>query len=592
MPPLVRIAALLAAAASLFLPAYAAAAPVSITVLGVNKPELQQNIFASLKIAQQQDAADLSTGRIRLLHKQAPEQIKAALAPFGYYSVQIKNDNGHGLLKKNGANWQAEYVVELGPPTKVAALKIEVTGPGSKAKTLQEQVLQKSFPLQPGSQLDDGKYEAGKKGILQTALEAGYVRARFTESRVEVRAKEQKAAVMLRLDTGPLYVFGKTSSSMYILKPELLQRYLPYQTGEVYSFKALNQLQSDLYGTGYFSKVTVEPQLPPPEDAREEVPVELHLQPALKNRWSFGLGYGTDTGARGSIGWKNRMINRRGHRASLNAQLAEKGSKAAADYEIPVPILDLRYDSLNFDTQYSEESWANTDIRQFTLGASVKHNAPNYQFGTGLEYLHETYTVSGKDDSTYLLMPNAFLTLIFAESRVKTDNGLRITGSVRGAQAPLLASTSFFQFRVGGKVILSPWDKWRFIGRGSFGATAMESINELPPSLRFYAGGDQSVRGYGYKQLGPKDDSGRVVGGQYLTEASAELERKLFGIWSAAVFYDIGNAYDNIDARLQQGVGVGVRMTLPFGQLRLDFAEALSEPGFSLRIHLTLGADL
>ena len=593
MPPLVRIAALLAAAASLFLPASAAAAPVSITVLGVNKPELLQNIFASLKIAQQPDAADLSAGRIRLLHKQAPEQIKAALAPFGYYSVQIKNDNGHGLLKKNGANWQAEYVVELGPPTKVAVLKIEVTGPGSKAKTLQEQVLQKSFPLQPGSQLDDGKYEAGKKRILQTALEAGYVRARFTESRVEVRAKEQKAAVMLRLETGPLYVFGKTSSSMYILKPELLQRYLPYQTGEVYSFKALNQLQSDLYGTGYFSKVTVEPQLPPPEGRIEEVPVELHLQPAPKNRWSFGLGYGTDTGARGSIGWKNRMINRRGHRASLNAQLAEKGSKAAANYEIPVPILDLRYDSLNFDTQYSEESWANTDIRQFTLGASVKHNAPNYQFGTGLEYLHETYTVSGEDNSTYLLMPNAFLTLIFAENRVKTDNGLRITGSVRGAQAPLVATTSFFQFRVDGKVILlSPWPKWRFIGRGSFGATAMESIDELPPSLRFYAGGDQSVRGYGYKQLGPKDDSGRVVGGQYLTEASAELERKLFSIWSAAVFYDIGNAYDNIDARLQQGVGVGVRMTLPFGQLRLDFAEALSEPGFSLRIHLTLGADL
>jgi translocation and assembly module TamA len=83
-----------------------------------------------------------------------------------------------------------------------------------------------------------------------------------------------------------------------------------------------------------------------------------------------------------------------------------------------------------------------------------------------------------------------------------------------------------------------------------------------------------------------------VVGGQYLTEASAELERKLFGIWSAAVFYDIGNAYDNIDAKLQQGVGIGVRMSLPFGQLRFDFAEALSEPGFSLRIHLTLGADL
>ena len=589
--PFLCAVAFLAAAVFLFLPAYAAAS-VSVAVPGVNKPELLQNIFARLKIAQQKDTAGLSAGRIRLLHKKAPEQIKAALAPFGYYSVQIKNNNGHGLLEKNGANWQAEYVVELGPPTKVAALKIEVSGPGKKAKTLQELALEKSFPLQLGSQLNDIKYEAGKKRILQIALEAGYVRARFTESRVEVRAKSQQANIILHLDTGPLYVFGKTSSSMYTLKPELLQRYLPYQKGEAYSFDALNQLQSDLYGTGYFSKVTVVPHLPLPEDTREEVPVELDLQPAPKNRWSFGLGYGTDTGARGSIGWKNRMINRRGHRASLNAQLAEKGSKAAAGYEIPVPILDLRYDSLNFDTQYSEESWANTDIRQFTLGASVKHDAPKYQFGTGLEYLHETYTVSGEDDSTYLLMPNAFLTMIFADNRVKTDHGLRITGSVRGAQAPFLSSTSFFQFRVGGKVIISPWDKWRFIGRGSFGATAMESIDELPPSLRFYAGGDQSVRGYGYKQLGPKDDSGRVVGGQYLTEASAELERKINDLWSAAIFYDIGNAYDNIDAKLQQGVGAGVRMNLPFGQLRLDFAEAVSEPGFSLRIHLTLGADL
>jgi translocation and assembly module TamA len=407
-----------------------------------------------------------------------------------------------------------------------------------------------------------------------------------------VRAKEHKANIVLRLDTGPLYVFGKTSSSMYILKPELLQQYLPYQAGEIYSFSRLNQLQSDLYSTGYFSKVAVEPQLPPPDEAQEKVPVELHLQPAPKNRWSFGLGYGTDTGARGSIGWKNRMINQYGHRASLTALLAEKGSKATAGYEIPVPILDLRYDSLNFDAQYSEETWANTEISQFTFGAAVEHNALKYQFGVGLEYLHETYTVSGEGDSTYLLMPNAFLTMIFAKNRVKTDKGIRITGSVRGAQAPLLSNTSFFQFQVGGKAILTPRKNWRLIARGSFGATAMESIDELPPSLRFYAGGDQSVRGYGYKKLGPKDDSGRVVGGQYLTEASVEIERQINDLWSAAVFYDIGNAYDDIDAHLQQGFGLGARMNLPFGQLRLDFAEGLSEPGFSLRMHLTLGADM
>jgi len=120
----------------------------------------------------------------------------------------------------------------------------------------------------------------------------------------------------------------------------------------------------------------------------------------------------------------------------------------------------------------------------------------------------------------------------------------------------------------------------------------MESIDELPPSLRFYAGGDQSVRGYGYKELGPEDASGKVIGGQYLTEVSIEFERRINKTWSIAAFYDLGNAYDDINADLQSGAGLGGRMTLPFGQIRLDVASALSDADFPVRIHLSIGADL
>ncbi|CAK8712456.1 MAG: autotransporter secretion outer membrane protein TamA [Candidatus Electronema aureum] len=574
----------------LLLPTLAWAMPPDVLVKGV-EGELHQNIIANLKIAQQKQEANLSAGQMRRLHKQAPEQIAKALTPFGYYAAKVTNNNGKGVLEKNGSRWYALYEVETGPAVLVESLSIEVTGPGKAHEALKN--LAAKFPLQRGDRLNDGRYEAGKKRILNLALSNGYIRARFTESRVEVKAKDHKAAIRLCLDSGPLHVFGATSSSQYILKPELLQHYVSYKPGDVYSLEALNRLQSDLYSTGYFSQVTVEPKLLPPEEEQHEVPVELHLQPAPKNRYSLGGGYGTDTGVRGNIGWKNRMINRQGHRPSFNVQLAEKGSRAVGGYEIPVPILDLRYDTIGFDTLYSEESWDDTEISQYTFGSTIKHNGPKYQFGAGVEYLHEAYTVGGRqDDSTWLLMPNAFLTMILAENRVNTDHGIRVSGSIRGAQAPYFASTSFFQFRVGGKAILSVAEKWRVIGRASFGATTMESIDKLPPSLRFYAGGDQSVRGYGYKSLGPTDNSGRVVGGQYLTEGSVELERKLFGIWSAAVFYDLGNAYDTIDANLQQGVGVGVRMTLPFGQIRLDLADAISEEGFSLRIHLTLGADL
>ncbi|MCW5203601.1 BamA/TamA family outer membrane protein, partial [Desulfobulbus sp. US4] len=181
---------------------------------------------------------------------------------------------------------------------------------------------------------------------------------------------------------------------------------------------------------------------------------------------------------------------------------------------------------------------------------------------------------------------------ILAKDRVKTEHGIRLSASLKGGDTAFLSSTSFLQAQANGKIILTPWTNWRLLGRLSIGAIMMDSIDELPPSLRFYAGGDHSVRGYGYKELGPEDSSGKIIGGQYLTEASIEIERKINDTWSAAAFYDLGNAYDDIDLDLQVGAGLGVRMNLPFGQVRLDVACAVSDADYPLRIHLTIGADL
>ena len=121
----------------------------------------------------------------------------------------------------------------------------------------------------------------------------------------------------------------------------------------------------------------------------------------------------------------------------------------------------------------------------------------------------------------------------------------------------------------------------------------MDDIFELPPTLRYYAGGDQSVRGYGYRTIGPLDADGNVVGGKNLLVYSLELERALFDEWSAAVFYDCGGASDGwTDITMKSGAGVGVRWKAPFGQVRLDLAKALDDGGNSWRIHFTIGADL
>ena len=557
------------------------AVPLSVTVEGV-EGELYTNIEARLKIFLQQTDPDITPREIRRLHKLAPEEIAEALAPYGYYTVKVDSS-----ISEGDEGWQALYRVTAGPLVIVEALSVEVTGLGRERSFFHDQAT--GFPLQPGDPLKDSLYEDGKKKILALAMTHGYVQARFTEHTIVVRPEQGKAEIKLLLDTGPLYHFGKTTSSQDIITSELFYSFIPYREGDVYSLQSLNRLQSDLYSTGYFSQVLVEPKFSGGQQD-EIIPVEVSLLPAKRNRYSFGVGYGTDTGVRGSLGWNNRIINRFGHKPSFTMQLSERRNRVNAGYEIPV--FDPRYDSVNLDVQYLDETWDDTQTNLVAFGGSVNHNTPKNQYGVELEARHESYTVGVTSGSADLLIPTGYWNLILAEDRINTRNGIRLSTSVKGADSALLSSTSFIQFRLSSKAIVTPVENWRILGRGTIGATAMESLDDLPPSLRFYAGGDQSVRGYGYKKLGPVDSSGVVVGGRYLMEGSIEVERRLTSIWSVAAFYDVGNAFDDIEADLKQGAGVGVRLTLPFGQIRLDVASALSEDGHPLRVHLTVGADL
>jgi len=556
------------------------AVPLSVTVAGV-EGELSTNILARLKIYLQQQNADITLREIQNLHKRSQKEIEEALAPYGYYSVQVESS-----LTQEDEGWHALYTVTAGPPMLVGSLSVQIVGPGQGDPVFED--LSAGFPLQPGTQLLDSLYEIGKKKILAQAMAHGYVRARFIEHKILVKRAEQRADILLSLDTGPLFRFGATTSKQEIITPELLQRFIPYQEGDVYSLRSLNQLQSSLYATSYFSQVLVEPKFALRQE--DKIPVEVSLLAAKQNRYSFGIGYGTDTGMRSSLEWKNRLFNRHGHRPTFTMQLSEKNNHVNGDYAIP--IFDPRYDTLSLTGQYLDETWDDTETNMMSYGFSVNHETPKNQYGIGLEYRNEAYSVGVTSGTADLLIPSAYWNLILAKDRTNVENGIRLSVSVEGAEEELLSTTSFIQFRFSGKAIVTPVENWRILGRGTIGVTAMDSIDDLPPSLRFYAGGDQSVRGYGYRTLGPEDASGVVIGGQYLVEGSIELERRLTPRWSMATFYDVGNALDAIEADLKHGVGLGVRMTLPFGQIRLDVASALSDDGDPVRIHLSVGADL
>ena len=564
---------------ALWLATSAAAADIEISVKGVDG-ELLKNVLARLELNLLRDNPRLSHHDVKRLHDKADKDIRAALAPFGYYSPEIVPD-----LQEREGGYLARYVIQPGQPVRIASLDIEVVGPGR----LELEKLKPQFPLAVGEVLNQEKYELGKRNIILAAMRRGYMRASFVTRDLKVHRKERRADIHLVLDTGPQFVFGKTTFSGSEVDEDLLARYLPYGEGEPYRPGRLIELQKFLYRTDFFGRVAVEGQLDDVVD--QEVPGDVRLAPPEHlNRYSLGLGYATDTGARVRFEWWNRLLNPLGHQVEVTTQLSQFDTNLRVDYTIPWH--EPNRDSFGLGIGYHEQSWDDTDTNLFTAGFQYDRKGKRLRHGASFEFRNETYDVGVTSGSSVLFVPTYTGTVIWADDLTNTRYGLDLSVSLSGASEMLGSDESYLKALANGKAILSLMPGLRLIGRGSIGSIYVDSIDSMPPSLRFYAGGDQSVRGYGYRELGTEDASGTVVGGRYLLVGSGEIEKNITDTWSCAAFWDVGNAMDDYSLSLKQGVGVGVRYRLPFGQVRLDVASAISEDGEPLRLHLTVGADL
>jgi translocation and assembly module TamA len=558
-----------------------ASVEVAVKVTGVGEL-LYENVLARLTINLQKDNVRLQPQAIRRLHRQAEADIRSALAPFGYYNPIIKSS-----LEKDGETFRAEYTIDKGPPVIVKDVVLEVAGAGRNNKRLMKATLR--FPVRVGDILDQELYEQGKKKLVYLALSEGFLDAVFTERALRISLEANSAFVHLVLDSGRQYLFGETTSTQQILEQDLLVRYLPYKVGDPYNPAKLFELQSILYRTDYFSRVVVRGQTDEAEDF--SIPVNIELTPPEHlNKYSLGLGYATDTGIKGKVDWTNRLFNSEGHKISAGFQLSELENIVAIRYDIPRS--DPRYNKLVHSLGYQDKQWDDTSTQLFTAAVTHDYSGPRYSLSGGLELRDEVYDVGNTSGDSTLLVPSLKAGMVLADDILYTKKGLQTSVGFLGSVNGLVSDVNFLQATVNGKAIISPIEDWRVIGRGSLGATLVDSIDALPPSLRFYTGGDSSIRGYSYKSIGTKDSSGAVIGGRYLVVGSIELERVVTENWSLASFWDIGTATDDLSLDFSQGVGAGVRFRLPFGQIRLDLASGITEDGNPFRVHLTVGGDL
>lgn len=495
--------------------------------------------------------------------------------------------------------------VAPGEPVRVRSAAVAIEGEGHDDRYLKQEL--DAFQPKVGDVFEHATYEKSKAFITRRLAERGYFDADFLARRVEVTRAERAVDIDLRWDSGNRYDMGEVvfdQGPKPAVRDALLRRFVYWKEGEYYHQGRLDRLRKSLDGLDYFSRIDIEPR---PEDAVDgRVPVTVRLTPAKRSIYSLGASYGTESGAGVSMGVERRYLNSRGHKALAQLDYAEKRKTLTLQYR--VPAFAWRDGWYTAGLQFADEQTDYIDSRrmEFVGSRSGQYNR-NLNLVASVHVLRERWAYPAlADDGGGALAPiqYRYATATFpslvaeyanVDDRIAPRRGFGGALTLRAGASALGSDANFAQVHVRGSWFrgLGPQD--RLIVRGELGHTFSGALVDLPPSLRFYAGGDRSVRGYGYREIGPRIETDRglySVGAKNVVVASAEYERYFTPTWGAAVFVDGGSAFDGRIDRWRTGVGIGVRWKSPVGPLRIDIGHGLDDPDSKVTLHINLGADL
>lgn len=559
-------------------PAPAEPSPVELRITGLDEP-LEKNVRALLTMARQ--TADARQAVIDLAAARAADEIRTALQPYGYYQPRIA-----ATLKRQKANWLAEYRIDPGPPVRVAHVDVRLEGEAAQEPGMR--ALVERFPVRPGDVLEHRQYEKGRDALQDQAAEMGFFDARFTTREVRVDVKDQRADIVLHLASGRRYRFGELSFSQTPLDPELLRRFARFSPDEPYRASAVLALQKSLLNSGYFARADIAPRLEQARDGRMPVDVALDMVP--RNRIDLGGGYGTDTGPRLSVGYRNRYLNSLGHTFQASAKLSLIWNQLDAIYAIP--LNDPEKDQLAFTSKLGLED--TVAGRAKVIRGGIRHGTTRWDLREilSLDYLRETFNIGLGNQTTDLLIPSVNYTWLSSDDAIFPRQGVRLDANLAGSVQGLGSQLSFARFRLYGKGVYSLNDDNRLILRGQFGEMLTNDFDRMPITERFYAGGAPTVRGYRLFEISPVNVYGKRTGGQHLAVGSLEYDRVLFGDWGVAAFSDVGYVGNDFEGPVSTGVGIGARWRSPVGPVRLDVGVPLSKALDPVQVYLILGPDL
>ncbi|MEE4461104.1 autotransporter assembly complex family protein, partial [Azotobacter chroococcum] len=341
---------------------------------------------------------------------------------------------------------------------------------------------------------------------------------------------------------------------------------------------------------GYFEGVRVDAS--PAGVNGQVVPVLVQLHMRKPRSFGIGAGFSTDVGPRGRLNWTRHWANPQGHSYGAEMELSQPRQNVGFWYDIPLdpPMTD----KLRFVGGYQFEELADTDTRSRLLkvGPEWHRRLDNgWQQVFSLKWQREDYRYGSDNGLSTLLLPGVAYSYLNSDHPLDPSRGYRLQVEMAAASEGLLSDANLFYSSAMLKGLTTLAGRHRLLGRLQFGGNFTDEYATVPPSLRFFAGGDQSVRGYEYQTLSPTNSDGDHIGGRYMIAGSLEYQYALRDKWRIATFIDQGNAFNSeTSPDLKTGVGFGVRWVSPVGPLRVDVAHGLDDGSF--RLHFSMGPEL
>jgi translocation and assembly module TamA len=556
-----------------------AALALTVSIQDMDDSQLQDNIKAHIGIIGSPVNCEMSDN-----YRQTIEDAVATGAQaLGYYKTKVRTIR---LSKTNQCN-ELSLSVEQGPRIKIQHKNVQLDGAGEQDKVLLKLI--KEFTLTVGSPLEHKKYETLKNTLQRSAQIRGYFDARFIKQQIQVDLKAYTASIDLHFTTGARYKFGDLLIPQDDKAQDLIRDIIPFKQGDDYHADKLAQFNQNLKLTGYFQQVVARPLVSEAQNNR--VPIEVITTNKPKDTINIGGGFSTDTGPRVRLKWQRPWVNSRGH--SLSADVFASAPEQNLSIKYKIPLEDPLDNYLSFQAGAKAENDNDTISEAFTVAVQRHWGSADSDWKRigFLRFEQERFRQGIEPrQTTTLLLPGATL------SRRRTRGGLDLTWgdtqqfTVETASKQLVSDIDLTRLTLQSKWLRS-FAEHRIFIRAEFGAIATSDFSQVPSSLRYFAGGDQSVRGFDYETLSPIEDE-QLTGGQYLNVASVEYSYPVTQNWRGALFTDIGNASDKPFKDLATGMGFGASWLSPVGPVRIYFAFGHSGYENTKRLHFSMGPVL